>query len=780
MTRTNFLRTLIFLSISSGFGVHAAAAAGASGGGQNATDVATSPGVIKSQTNLVLVDVIATDKKGNYVSDLEMDDFRVFEDGKARSVTSFSQETNARPSTQHYMILFFDDSTMDAGDQLAARQQAAKFVEGTASLNRQIAVVDFGGTLQITQNFTSNGDLLKLAVSRAKYSAVHPNGQPVNVELAGLGAPSLGGLESDFGVSTLLLSLRDIAKSLGDVQGRKTLILFSEGFPLTAERQSELTAAIDGLNKANVAVYPVDVRGVKTITAPGMDISSPPGVHFGPGSESIPLESPFSHLPGLLAALDDLYFPDPQHGTGGGGGGGQGPGGGGGGSRGGGGGGGGGGGSNPGGGGGGKGGSGGGGTKGGSPPPGNTRNSNNVYGNYPCVTSFGGSMSCGRSIVPSIPESVSTNQQVLYALARGTGGFEIFNTNDFLEGLQKVAKEMNEYYELGYAPDDQIKDDSYHAIKVEVKRRDIKLRYRTGYVAVKNPDMLKGTPEGEELEAKLGGHASGAIPVSVSTPYFYVKPGVARINLAMSVPGSEIEFGKRKGEFHSDINVLGIAYKMDGTVAARFSDTVKLDYEKKQVSDTEKVPFTYQNTFDIAPGFYTLKLALSAGGEKFASYDTPFYVQPFTGDKLSLAGPALGDKFVPVADLSAQMDAALLEDHTPLVFRGTELLPSATCQFAHGTEPAVYVEIYDPALKEKVLPKVGVVLKIFDRKGDKQVFSSPPMLVNDDVVAGNPLVPVGFNLPISQLPAGNYRVEITALDSAGGASTVRAADFTLE
>ena len=45
----------------------------------------------------------------------------------------------------------------------------------------------------------------------------------------------------------------------------------------------------------------------------------------------------------------------------------------------------------------------------------------------------------GKSF-PRFPESVATNQQVLYALAKGTGGFEIFNTNDFLQGLRRSPR----------------------------------------------------------------------------------------------------------------------------------------------------------------------------------------------------------------------------------------------------------------------------------------------------------------------------------------------------
>src|SRR5713226_4944458 len=47
-------------------------------------------GVIKTQTNLVLVDAVVTDKKGNYVRDVESKDFRVYEDGKEQTITSFS------------------------------------------------------------------------------------------------------------------------------------------------------------------------------------------------------------------------------------------------------------------------------------------------------------------------------------------------------------------------------------------------------------------------------------------------------------------------------------------------------------------------------------------------------------------------------------------------------------------------------------------------------------------------------------------------------------------
>ena len=72
--------------------------------------------VIKTETRLVVVDAVVTDKKDNYVKDLNKKDFKVFEDGKEQSITTFSYEADpASPlnGQKHYLVLFFDNSTMN-------------------------------------------------------------------------------------------------------------------------------------------------------------------------------------------------------------------------------------------------------------------------------------------------------------------------------------------------------------------------------------------------------------------------------------------------------------------------------------------------------------------------------------------------------------------------------------------------------------------------------------------------------------------------------------------
>src|SRR3954469_5336799 len=227
-------------------------------------------GTIKSETRLVLVDTVVTDKKGNYIRDLTAKDFKVWEDNKEQAVTSFSLEDESASGTtaqKRYLVLFFDNSTMDASEQIRARQAATKFIDANSSPNHLIAVVDFGGSVRIAQNFTADAERLKQVVSRVKSSTVSPNAGAEIASLAApppgaLGMPNLGSAEADFGVQTVMLALRSLAKSLSTVPGRKTLVMLTTGFPLTAEHQSELTAVIDACNKANVAIYPIDVRGL--------------------------------------------------------------------------------------------------------------------------------------------------------------------------------------------------------------------------------------------------------------------------------------------------------------------------------------------------------------------------------------------------------------------------------------------------------------------------------------------------------------------------------------
>src|SRR5581483_880707 len=218
--------------------------------------------VIRTEAREVPVDVVVMDKKNNYVHDLEKKDFKVYEDDKAQSITSFSFEANPASSAdqKRYLVLFFDNSTMAFGDQARARDAAAKFIDKNAGPNHYMSVVNFTGALRVAQNFTSDADRLREVVTGIKNSSVNPNaGRETG---GGGGMVGLGRIEGAYGARTVLLALRQMAKGLEDIPGRKILVFFSRGFPMSSEVRSELEPVLAACNKANVAIYPIDVGGL--------------------------------------------------------------------------------------------------------------------------------------------------------------------------------------------------------------------------------------------------------------------------------------------------------------------------------------------------------------------------------------------------------------------------------------------------------------------------------------------------------------------------------------
>src|SRR5580700_9897973 len=158
--------------------------------------------VVRSETRLVRVDVIVTDKKGNYIHDLSAKDFKVYDDNKQQEVANFSfgADPNSPASGERrYTILFFDDSSMDTSDQPRARAAAVKFVDANVAPDRAMAIVEFTGVLRITQNFTTNPEKLKQVIAGVKVPSISTNPQSPTAINAGpsLSGPSLSG--SSFG-----------------------------------------------------------------------------------------------------------------------------------------------------------------------------------------------------------------------------------------------------------------------------------------------------------------------------------------------------------------------------------------------------------------------------------------------------------------------------------------------------------------------------------------------------------------------------------------------------
>jgi VWFA-related protein len=688
--------------------------------------------VIRVETNVVLVDAVVTDKKGNYVRDLKQKDFKVFEDGKEQTIKSFSFEADpASPlnSQPRYLVLLFDNSTMNFGDQAIARKAAVSFIDSNAGPNRLMAIANFSGGLQITQNFTSDVARLKAVVSGTSIAM----GPTANDSRPG----GLGRAAGNFGARNMILAIRELAKDLKNIPGRKTLVLLTAGFRVTPELLSDATATIDMCNRSNVAIYPIDVRG---LVAPAAWLRMPDA----PAANASPFKNVAYQVGGRGGSTGGGSTGGGSTGGGSTGGGRAGA---------------------PG--------STGGSTGGGG--RGSTGSTGNTGTNSGKSTGSAGGMSpvmpttASRALVPRFPESATNNQQIMYMLADGTGGFVIVNTNDLLGGMEKIAKEMNEFYLIGYTPPGaEDGREVCHTIHLKVDKGGDNVRARTGYCTAMLKDVLAQTQTEKTLENRAAAPQAGNVAVTMQAPYFFTGANVARVNVAMELPAASFKFAKDKGKLRSSLNVLGIAYKKDGSVGARFSDTVKIDYEtQKEVDEFQAKVYHYENQFDVASGEYNLKVVFSAGGESFGKVEQPLVVDAYDVKKFNISALALSTHFQKVSDSDPRLEAALLEDRTPLIAEGYHVIPAGSSKFKKTDKAAMYFEIYEPALMDAEPPKglaVGLQIRVFDAKAAVKSDSGGFRIPLPDK-GGNPQIPFAAQIPVASLEPGMYKVEVTAVDS---------------
>ena len=386
-----------------------------------------------------------------------------------------------------------------------------------------------------------------------------------------------------------------------------------------------------------------------------------------------------------------------------------------------------------------------------------------------------------RMIIPQLPDSTSTNQNIMFMLAAGTGGFVIHETNDLVGAMTKIGKEQGEYYILGYTPPES-DEGACHTLRVKVDRGGTEVRARSGYCNSRPQDLLAGNSTEKDLETRAAAAQAGTVAASMQLPFFYTASNVARVNVAMEIATDKVKFEKEKGKLHATINILGLAYLPNGTVGARFSDALKLDFDdKKQMEAFKEQPMHYENQFDVASGKYNLKVVFASSGESFGKVEMPLAIDPYDEKQFSMSGLALSKQVHKASELGTGLDALLLEDRVPLLADGMQLVPYGSNHFKKGDLVAFYTELYEPLLVNSgaAVPVLAFDLRVLDGKTGEQKQDTGLLRVGLPAQKGSPTVPVAGKIPTESLGPGSYKVEIKAMDDAGK-EFKRTADFEIE
>jgi len=255
-----------------------------------------------SNANVVIVDVTVKDKSGNAIDSLTQDDFIVLEDGHPQTVNIFEhqkltmepeppepppalEDKNELPPPPKTVItsegankiqyhdkrllaMFFDFSNMQIPDQLRAQDAAMKFLDEKMTKSDLVAILLHTTNVQVMTDFTADRMILTDCIKNL------PIGDAA--DLAGLaddasadnqdtGAAFVAD-ETEFNIFNTdqkLAAVEETVKRLSTLPEKKALVYITDGISKSGiDNQAQLEATINAATKANVAIYPLDARGL--------------------------------------------------------------------------------------------------------------------------------------------------------------------------------------------------------------------------------------------------------------------------------------------------------------------------------------------------------------------------------------------------------------------------------------------------------------------------------------------------------------------------------------
>jgi VWFA-related protein len=265
---------------------------------------------IQVTTELVLVNVVARDKKGNLVTDLKKQDFTLYEEGKKQEISTFDFEkvdelaTAATPETtvsgvsgvavqgtllrgtrrapptldardRRLMLFFFDFSAMDPEQVDRSVDAAKKFISTKMQPADLIALVSLATNMHVDLDFTD--DQAKILAALSAYNSGQGQGFENGAEGTAEGSAETSGSftpdDTDFNTFSAdrkLLALQSLMGALSKLPQKKSLIFFSNGITQSGvDNQSALRAATAAAVKANVSIYSLDIRGLQAFPPGG-------------------------------------------------------------------------------------------------------------------------------------------------------------------------------------------------------------------------------------------------------------------------------------------------------------------------------------------------------------------------------------------------------------------------------------------------------------------------------------------------------------------------------
>jgi VWFA-related protein len=712
--------------------------------------------VLRVETELVQIDVVVADKKGNLVRDLRREDFELFEDGKRQPITHFAAGTSVKPATWiraerrstaddaktaftstevragRYIVIAVDDFHLAPENLLIAKRVLNRFINEQMVAGDQIAFITTSGNIGLFQQFTTDRTILERAIDRLSvqnrtvtnsfdvpritdYQAeLIDRGDREALELAALeiirleapSAPSPRG------------GGRGASMGAGSAQERAEEQARSRARSIVAQNAHYTRSTLDTLNGV--------IRSLRQLTGRKLLVLLSDGFFLGGNSSSQTYD--------IQRVIDAA-----------------------------------------------------------------TRSGVVIYSidaRGLIATPPGGDASTPATFATEMPGAqarieqgaIEAKRDGMNALARDTGGFLVINNNDLNLGLQRVLDDNEVYYVLAYEPPESRRDGRFHRIEVRIADRpELKVRTRKGYLApTEKTEKIEKKPENpsEKQKEKAAQEARAVkeaqirsglgslfplrgIPIEMSVDFIDIVGRGPTAILTAHIDASALELLQANGLLNGALDLTAAIFDERGKVAQSFSERLTINLKPGSLEAAIKQGFSYLKYVSLKPGFYQTRVALrEEGTARLGSAACWVEIPDLNKKHLALSSIFLS---------AAEDDRSSQNADDGKIYQPR---PSAAIRrFKRGGKADFLVFVYN-AKADKGSSDVVIQSQVYS--GSKLIYASPLAKVTPAPDGDLQRLPYAARVSLDGFDAGDYELRLMAIDRLTKATAHRRVSFEVE
>lgn len=380
----------------------------------------------------------------------------------------------------------------------------------------------------------------------------------------------------------------------------------------------------------------------------------------------------------------------------------------------------------------------------------------------------------GVNVAPGLQARVDRQahelvRTTLTTLADATGGFLVRSTNDLANGFRQMLADNEAYYLMAYEPANLKRDGRYRKIDVRLPRHpEYKVRTRRGYFG---PDDAKRPSDATQARAEVKppeqdvdpaalsafvAPPSRGFPVQLSAQYFDLPGTGPQVMIHARIDLSSVTWQEAGDRRQAALDVVGGFFDANGTqVGAPFGKRVDLDLGANDVERALQSGLQYQHQIPVAPGRYEVRLL----ARERARGNTGIARQ-------SLEVPDLGQKALTLSSVFLALAGA----------EGSRTAANALRRFKSGDNVGFQVYVYNARADAG---ERDAVLQAQIWSAGKAVAASRAEPVRFQEKDGLP-VPETNGITLTDLAPGPYELRVVVVDRKANATAHRTVDFRVE